>query len=174
MTTDSSYDINFQVNLETDLALPLVRMQQAIEWLLREHDETAGTGVSVVFVDDDEIRKLNQQFRQVNTPTDVLSFPADVPLIPEDEDSEPYLGDLVLGLPYIQRQAQSENHSLSDELVLAVIHGTLHLLDYDHNNAANQAEMWSVQAEALQAMGAAITVPLFTFDDDPSGPDRGK
>jgi probable rRNA maturation factor len=109
----------------------------------------------------------------VDAPTDVLSFPADQPLIPDEEDPEPYLGDLVLALPYIQRQAQSEAHSLDDELILAVIHGTLHLLGYDHDSAENQAEMWAVQSEALQTLGVAISVSLFTFDDDPSSQDQG-
>jgi probable rRNA maturation factor len=118
---------------------------------------------------DDEIRHLNQQFRSVDAPTDVLSFPAEPEMIPEDEEIEDeglYLGDLLLALPYIQRQAESEQHSVSDELVLAVIHGTLHLLGYDHDTAENQSKMWAVQSEALKTMNVDIIVPLFEFDDD--------
>ena len=148
-----AYAVEFQVNLETELTLPLERLQRAVEWVLDQHDVSPQTGLSVVFADDAEIRRLNQQFRAVDAPTDVLSFPADEPLIPEEEEIEPYLGDLVLALPYIQRQAQAEQHALDDELVLAVVHGTLHLLGYDHDTASNQAEMWAVQSEALRRDG---------------------
>jgi probable rRNA maturation factor len=161
-----AYAVEFQVNLETELALPVDRLQRAVEWVLDQHDVSPQTGLSVVFADDAEIRRLNQQFRAVDAPTDVLSFPADEPLIPEEEEIEPYLGDLVLAIPYIQRQAQAEQHALDDELVLAVVHGTLHLLGYDHDTASNQAEMWSIQSEALGVLGVSIQVPLFDFPED--------
>jgi probable rRNA maturation factor len=161
-----AYAVEFQVNLETELMLPVDRLQRAVEWVLDQHDVSPQTGLSVVFADDTEIRRLNQQFRAVDAPTDVLSFPADEPLIPEEEEIEPYLGDLVLAIPYIQRQAQAEQHALDDELVLAVVHGTLHLLGYDHDTVSNQAEMWAIQSEALGVMGVSIQVPLFEFPED--------
>jgi rRNA maturation RNase YbeY len=58
---------------------------------------------------------------------------------------------------------------VSDELLLAVIHGTLHLLGYDHNNAEKQDEMWEAQAEALEEFGVTITVPRFEFPDADEG-----
>jgi probable rRNA maturation factor len=164
-----AYNVDVQMELETDFQLPDQRLIEAVEWILRKDDTEDGAGVSIVIMDDDEIRRLNQQFRSVDAPTDVLSFPADPVEIPEDEESDGedlYLGDLLLALPYIQRQAEAEQHSVSDELVLAVIHGTLHLLGYDHDTAENQADMWAVQSEALKAMNVDIIVPLFEFDDD--------
>jgi probable rRNA maturation factor len=115
----------------------------------------------VVITDDDEIQQMNRQYRGVDAPTDVLSFPNE-PLPGEDE---PYLGDLILSLPYIQRQAEAETHTLSDELSLAVIHGTLHLLGYDHDTPAHQDSMWERQAEALRALDVDIVVPWFEFPD---------
>lgn len=162
----TEYTVEFQANLEADVALPVQRLQRAVDWVLRKHEVPPGTGLSVVFTDDAEIRRLNQQFRAVDAPTDVLSFPADAPLIPEEDEIEPYLGDLVLAVPYIQHQAQVEQHTLDDELVLAVIHGTLHLLGYDHDTASHQAKMWAVQSEALQVMAVSIQVPLFEFPED--------
>ncbi len=161
-----TYAVEFQVNLETELTLPLDRLRRAVEWVLDQHDVSPQTGLSIVFTDDAEIRRLNQQFRAVDAPTDVLSFPADEPLVPDDEELDPYLGDLVLALPYIQRQSQAERHNLDDELVLAVVHGTLHLLGYDHDTASHQAEMWALQSEALGVMDVSIQVPLFEFPDD--------
>lgn len=158
----TGYDLNFQVQLETDLPLPVARMQQAVEWILQVHDVAPATGISIVITDDSEIQRLNRQFRGINAPTDVLSFP-DEPVPGEDE---PYLGDLILALPYIQRRAGEEQHILSDELVLAVIHGALHLLGYDHDNAEHQSAMWNKQAEALRVMDVNIIVPRFEFPDE--------
>jgi probable rRNA maturation factor len=165
MSTGMSYDLNFQVQLETDLALPTARMERAIEWVLQGHDVAPATGISVVIADDGEIRRLNQQFRGIDAPTDVLSFPNE----PVPGEDEPYLGDLILALPYIQHQAEEEGHTLSDELVLVVIHGTLHLLGYDHDNAERQSDMWEKQAEALRVMDVNITVPRFEFPDEHGG-----
>ncbi len=156
------YDLNVQVQLETDLNLPTARLQRAIEWVLQVHHVAPITGISVVITDDGEIQRLNHQFRGIDAPTDVLSFP-DEPVPGEDE---PYLGDLILALPYIQHQAEEEQHTLSDELVLAVIHGALHLLGYDHDNAERQSEMWEKQAKALRAMDVNISVPRFEFPDE--------
>ena len=163
MSDDQGYELNIQIQTEADLELPLERIQWATESLLRTHGVAPGTGISIVITDDDEVRRLNRQFRAVDSPTDVLSFPADPPLLPDDV--EPYLGDLVLALPYIQRQAESERHTLADELTLAVIHGMLHLLGYDHDTVDHQSRMWAAQAKALQAAGVNITVPLFEFSD---------
>ncbi len=155
----AGYDLNVQVLIHNDLSLPVDRLEKAVEWVLRAHDIAPGTGVSVVITDDDEIQQMNRQYRGVDAPTDVLSFP-DEPLPGE---AEPYLGDLILSLPYIQRQAAAENHTLSDELALAVIHGTLHLLGYDHDTRAHQDLMWARQAEALRAWDVQIVVPRFEF-----------
>ncbi len=159
----ADYELTIQVHVETELALPLDRLRAALTWVLRAHATPAGTGVSLVIVDDAESQRLNREFRGGDRPTDVLSFAADPAPVP---DPEPYLGDLVLALPYIRRQASTEGHTLADELVLATVHGTLHLLGYDHDTPEHQATMWARQAEALQALGIEITVPLFDFPDE--------
>jgi probable rRNA maturation factor len=158
----AGYDLNVQVQLETDLDLPVARIRRAAEWVLRAHDAAPETGISIVITDDSEVQRLNQQFRGIDAPTDVLSFPNE----PVPGEDEPYLGDLVLALPYLQHQAEEEWHTLSDEIVLAVIHGALHLLGYDHDNAERQSKMWEKQAEALHAMDVDISVPRFEFPDE--------
>lgn len=168
------YDLNGQIVIETDVSVPLARLRSAITYVLKAHEVAAGTGLSFVITDDDTIRQMNRQFRAVDAPTDVLSFPADPPPMPGEitdggDDVEPYLGDLVLSLPYIQRQAAAEQHTLADELTLAVIHGTLHLLGYDHDSAENQAAMWAVQADMLRGLGVAIVVSEFEFSDGDEG-----
>jgi probable rRNA maturation factor len=165
--TDSPFEIDVQVQVESGKELPIARIRQAVEWVLTEHGTTPGSAISVVITTDEEVRRLNRQFRGVDRPTDVLSFEAGLPLI--SEGPEHYLGDLVLGFPYIQRQAQAEGHAVSDELILAVIHGTLHLVGYDHDTAEHQSHMWSMQDKALQALGVRITVPHYEFPDDAPG-----
>jgi probable rRNA maturation factor len=166
MDAGSRFEVDVQVQIEGGEEPPVDRIRRAVEWVLDAHHAAPGSGVSVVITTDEEVRRLNRQFRAVDRPTDVLSFPAGPPLIPGEVD--PYLGDLVLALPYVQRQAQDAGHSVSDELVLAAIHGTLHLLGYDHDTAEHQSSMWSIQARALQALGAAITVPQYEFSGDAS------
>ena len=177
----STYAVNVQIHLSDDEALPLERVRQAVAWVLRRHDKPASANLSVVVTDNAEIQALNRRFRGVDRPTGVLSFPADAEPLPDgtDEDAD-YLGDLIVSLPYIQRQAADDGHDWHDELILNVVHGTLHLLGYDHDTPENQARMWQVQAEALDALGVPITVPHFDFpdssDEDPASdapePDR--
>jgi probable rRNA maturation factor len=164
MSKPADYDLYTQIQIETDYELPKRRIQEAIEWLLHTHEVPTGTGMSIVTVTDDEMRRLNRQYRAIDAPTDVLSFAAGDSALPDGE--ERYLGDLVLALPYIQRQAKAENHEVDDELILAVVHGTLHLLGYDHDTPDNQAAMWRVQADALEALAIEIVVPLFEFGDN--------
>ena len=144
---------------------PAKRVTDAIRYVLKKHKTAPGTTLSVALFGDERVRKLNKQYRGVDAPTDVLSFPAD-PLPAGVEDEPPYLGDLIIAYPYTAHQAEETGHSLDDELVLLVIHGTLHLLGYDHDNAEAEAAMWSQQAEALSAAHVAIDVPRFTFGDD--------
>lgn len=102
--------------------------------------------LTIVLTDDTEVHELNRQYRQVDAPTDVLSFPVGE----TDLDSGNfYLGDIVLSVPRAAQQAQAEGRLVEDELRLLVVHGVLHLLGYDHADDAEQAEMWAEQAAIL-------------------------
>ncbi len=163
----SAYAVHVQLHGQPDETLPLERVRQAVAWVLGRHTKPPKTGLSLVITDDMEIQALNRDFRGVDRPTGVLSFPAEPVDLPEGVDEEAdYLGDLIVSLPYIQRQAAEDGNDWRDELVLNVVHGTLHLLGYDHDTPQNQARMWAVQAEALAALGVPITVPHFDFSDD--------
>jgi probable rRNA maturation factor len=144
---------------------PVQRVSDAVCHVLARHEVEEGSAVTVVIANDDEVRRLNAQFRGVDAPTDILSFPAEA--LPDEIEGEvPYLGDLIIAYPYASRQAQEAGHALDDDLVLLAIHGTLHLLGYDHDNATNQEAMWAEQAEALVAAGIDVDVPRFAFGDD--------
>jgi probable rRNA maturation factor len=127
------------------------QLQTAAIAVLKRHDVPPDASLSVVITTSEAVQTLNKQFRGVDAPTDVLSFPADAPPI-QTEDEPPYLGDLIIAFPYAEAQATREKHPLQDSLALLVVHGTLHLLGYDHDTPENRAEMWQVQAAVLQEL----------------------
>jgi probable rRNA maturation factor len=89
-----------------------------------------GASLTIAFVRDAVIRKLNREFRRKDRATDVLSFP-----VAENGgavDSEGYLGDIIISTDAAVRQAKESRHALNRELSELVIHGALHLCGYDH------------------------------------------
>ena len=161
------YTIDFQIDYE-GAQVPIERMTAAIRDTLDGHEVSPDSALTVVIAGDAYVRDLNRQFRGVDAATNVLSFPADAPPAPLNAaDAEPpYLGDLIIAYPYTAHQAAEFAHALEDELVLLVIHGTLHLLSYDHDTPEHQDEMWSEQAELLTRANVPIVVPRFTFEDE--------
>src|SRR5690349_5246607 len=146
-------DIQNDSNYDIDAA----RLQAASQQVLKQHDVDPDTALSIVFVDNAYIQNVNRQFRGIDAPTDVLSFPADDPPV-EIDDEPPYLGDLIIAYPYASEQAVCEGHALSDSLSLLVVHGTLHLLGYDHDTPEHRAEMWAAQDAALTALGISTAI----------------
>ena len=145
---------SIEVINESGYAVDATRLQEAAQVVL-DQEAVADAGLTIVITDDAAVAALNRQYRGVDAPTDVLSFPADNPMVDED-DEPPYLGDLIIAYPYAQAQAAREGHDLADSLALLVAHGTLHLLGYDHDTAAHRAEMWAAQDTAL----TTLRIPL--------------
>ncbi|HRF98864.1 MAG TPA: rRNA maturation RNase YbeY, partial [Aggregatilineales bacterium] len=77
-------------------------------------------------------------------------------------DEPPYLGDLIIAYPYAKAQAEKVGQNFTDNLSLLVVHGTLHLLGYDHDTPESKADMWAEQADALRILGISegIVPPL--------------
>jgi probable rRNA maturation factor len=115
--------------------------------------------VDVSLISDDEMVVLNRDYRQKNKPTDVLSFSlweGDASLFASPEREQTVsLGDLVISLETAARQARDLNHSLQHELEFLAVHGTLHLLGYDHIRAADRRVMWRWQEEITEKMQSA-------------------
>jgi len=116
--------------------------------------------VSVYFTSDEEIRQLNSQYRQVDRPTDVLSFSfihdQHGPEVTPEETIPLPLGDIVISLPCASRQARELEHSLDDEIVLLIVHGTLQLVGYEHGDDDQAEHMERLEQQALQG----LKVPL--------------
>lgn len=119
--------------------------------------------LSLTLTDDREIAALNGTYRQMDRPTDVLSFAAledDTPLAPELLETEPlYLGDIIISLDTAQRQATAAGHSLAWETVWLASHGFLHLLGWDHPDEAQLEAMLAKQGALLKAIGWAAQAP---------------
>jgi len=128
-------------------------LRSAAEIVLQKEEIDPETELSIVVDDDERLRELNHQFLGVDHPTDVLSFPADE----FDPDSGlRYIGDIIISFPRAEEQALTANEAISDELQLLVIHGTLHLLGYDHGDLTQKQAMWSAQQAALNGLGCKI------------------
>lgn len=107
--------------------------------------------VSVTLCDAERIRELNRDFRGIDRPTDVLSFP----LFDEEDEHGPVpLGDIVINMSRAESQANEYGHSFERELGFLVVHSMLHLLGYDHEEGkAEESEMFALQEEILSSMG---------------------
>ncbi len=151
--------MSFEIDVQNqgNYAVDESRLQTASKTVLSQHDVHPDTALTIVITDNDYVRNLNRQHRNIDSHTDILSFPADAPPV-EIEGEPPYLGDLVIAYPYASAQAERESHDLNDSLALLVVHGTLHLLGYDHDTAENRAEMWAAQDAALQSLGISTDI----------------
>ena len=110
----------------------------------------ASSELTVVLTDSRRIRRLNARFAGVDHVTDVLAFPAEEP---RRSPSPRYLGDVVIALPRARAQARRRGVPLPQEMSLLTVHGTLHLLGYDHARPAERRRMWALQAAALRRLG---------------------
>ena len=149
-------DIQNEHNFEIDVE----RLTIAARTVLEAHDLEHGAEMVVAVTTNEDVAELNNRFRGIDAPTDVLSFPADdLPTeLAQSIDQPPYLGDVVIAYPYAAAQAERENHDLGDSLALLIVHGALHLLGYDHDTPQNRAKMWTAQAESLMALNIPMSL----------------
>ncbi|MDZ4768315.1 MAG: rRNA maturation RNase YbeY [Chloroflexota bacterium] len=157
MTISQPFPFAFEIAVQNKAgyALDAEALIHAATTVLAEHDIEPDSAMTIVIDDDAAIAALNRQFRGIDAPTDVLSFPMDAPNLPGEP---PYLGDLVIAYPYAASQAAREEFAMAHGLLLLVVHGTLHLLGYDHDSAENRALMWTAQAEALTALDVPLSI----------------
>jgi probable rRNA maturation factor len=136
----------------TELILPELLKATASQAL--QLAKYAGEVELTVVIDDDEmLRGLNKQFLGIDSPTDVLSFPADEV---DPDTGINYLGDIIISYPRAKSQADQAGHPVEAEIQLLVIHGILHLLGYDHSTDEEKQEMWAIQGELIRSMAVNI------------------
>ena len=123
--------------------------------------------VDVILTDNDGIHAMNHEFRGIDNPTDVLSFPNVDYAAPADfseiehraedyfdpESGELCLGDIVISIDKVYEQAEEYGHSLKREMCFLFTHGLLHLLGYDHIEKDDEEKMLRIQKSILEALG---------------------
>jgi len=115
--------------------------------------------VSIRYTSDDEVQQLNRDYRHKDKPTNVLSFPMVQPDLLDainqgDDDGETLLGDIVLAHGVCTREAHEKNVTAEAHATHLIVHGTLHLLGYDHEQGEAEAEaMEEIERAALASLG---------------------
>jgi probable rRNA maturation factor len=140
--------IHIEINPSLQVDLAPVVLERATQTVLSR--EFTDGDLTIVLTDDAQLHELNREYLDIDAPTDVLSFPASET---DPETARRYLGDILISVPRAEQQAQAAGHALETEVQLLVVHGTLHLLGYDHAEADDKARMWKAQAEVLEGLG---------------------
>ena len=145
-------DSQKKVRIPTGMRMQIRRACIAV---LREEKFEGDSEVSVTFVDNEEIQKLNKEFRNIDSATDVLSFPLgengeyDV----NPDTGAKLLGDVVISMERAQQQATEYGHSLEREVCYLTVHSMLHLLGYDHMEPKEKAEMRMKEETVMERIG---------------------
>ena len=137
------------------------RMKEAASLCLaREGVEAGNVEISVSFVSEDEIKELNNVYRNNDSVTDVLSFPQyddpeQIDSFSDDEAGEIVLGDVVICTDRARQQAEEFGHSFERELVYLFVHSMFHLLGYDHMEPEDKSEMRKAEEEIMEKIDLA-------------------
>lgn len=125
-------------------------INESIKICLQEENRDLNYEVSVSFVDNEEIRQLNKDYRNVDRPTDVLSFPLD-----EYDYNSNYhiLGDIIISTDKVIEQATEFGHSILREIIYLTVHSMFHLLGYDHMNDDDKKIMREKEKIVLKEIG---------------------
>ncbi|MCY4072431.1 MAG: rRNA maturation RNase YbeY [Chloroflexi bacterium] len=146
--------MSFTVYIEIQQKYPVnaSRLRRAAKTVLKQLRADSRSQVTLVLTDDASVRRLNLEYRQVASETDVLSFPAGP--TPVDKDSKgAYLGDILIAYPYAKRAAKRRNLKVENTVCMLVVHGLLHLLGHNHDTKTAKQAMWKEQAMALASIG---------------------
>lgn len=142
------YQIDIETNTSSQKLPPVAALESWISAALKSQklDEAE---VSLYIVDEAESQELNSQYRGKDKPTNVLSFPADIP----EEVGIPLLGDLVVCAPVVEREAQEQGKTLEAHWAHMLVHGSLHLLGYDHIEDDEAGVMEALETEIITGLG---------------------
>jgi len=143
--------MNLTVDIQCASGEPVPDEDDLRRWIaaaLASRHTRADTEISVRLVDTREMADLNQAYRGKNGPTNVLSFPADLP----PELDLPLLGDIVICVPVVRAEALAQHKSLAAHWAHMAVHGTLHLLGYDHIEENEAIAMETLESGILAAL----------------------
>lgn len=131
------------------------RIEPWVQATLDAAQYQASAALTIRFVDQEEGLSLNRQYRHKNDATNVLSFPYEQPELPVDvlDDEPAYLGDLVICMPVLLREAQAQQKQPAAHTAHLVVHGVLHLLGYDHETETEAEQMEKIEITVMQQLG---------------------
>lgn len=159
--------MTFQISYEAEKELGIDYAglcNRVAEQILDTEECPYDVQVNLVITDNEEIQQVNREFRDINAPTDVLSFPmipfdtpSDFSAVDDDsyfdmDTDELMLGDIMISVDKVFQQAEDYGHSTEREFSFLVAHSMLHLLGYDHMTPEEAEVMERKQAEALEAL----------------------
>ena len=122
-------EINIYNNYQAEIHFDFEKIVKDVSNYFNENTE-----ISLILVNNEEIRNLNRDYRNIDRETDVLSF--------VDEDGE-YLGDIFINIERVYSQAKEYNHSVEREFAFLLVHGILNLKGYDHHTYEEEIEMFA-------------------------------
>ena len=135
----------------------LLLLRHAIESTLVSEKVGGQCEISLTFTDNQGIHELNRRFRNIDRPTDVLSFPQ-LDRVDFTDGSFKMLGDIVISLERAAEQAKEIGHSTEHEAAFLCVHSTLHLLGYDHETGEeDEKEMFSRQRKIIDSMSDELS-----------------
>lgn len=140
--------INIYIDPKLQTKLDPTLLENAIRITLEKEDQ-ADVEISIKLSDDFELRQLNQTYRNIDKTTDVLAFNQDYN---DPETGRFYLGDIIISVEQAQLQADENHQTLDEECARLAIHGTLHLLGYDHAEPEEKEEMWKKQESIFESL----------------------
>jgi probable rRNA maturation factor len=142
--------INLEIKKEFQDLFESSSLKLVVSSTLRHLSVPENASITILITTDQQIHQLNRDFRGVDTPTDVLAFPAGHR---DPEDGTIYLGDVIISHPRASHQARQRGHPVIKEIQLLIIHGILHLLGYDHEDPEGKEQMWERQEFLLDQLG---------------------
>ncbi|HSX50303.1 MAG TPA: rRNA maturation RNase YbeY [Cellvibrio sp.] len=143
-----TYQIDIESNSQSQLLPAVPELERWISAALQSQ-QFEEAEVSVYIVDEAEGRELNAQYRGKDYPTNVLSFPADI----AEEIGIPLLGDLVICAPVVEREAQEQGKTLPAHWAHMLVHGTLHLVGFDHIDDDEAEIMETLETQIVTGLG---------------------
>lgn len=144
-----TYLIDIQIATDAQIS---INEGQITDWAMHTlKSEVKGGEVTIRLADTDEITQLNNDYRKRNKPTNVLSFPANIPHTIELDT--PLLGDIIICPDVVIQEAQDLNKSLESHFAHMVVHGVLHLLGYDHIEPKDADVMQAKEIKVLNTIG---------------------
>jgi len=155
-------EIIFQIDdpflKDIDLDLITQALLNACQHFYQETTKAATGTITLVITDTETVQQLNYQYRDIDAPTDVLSFEnrpdPEFPHMNVD-----HLGDIIIAYPVAKAQATTAGHTPMEEITLLAVHGLLHLLGFDHDAPAAKEKMWRMQGQIMLEMGLGHVHP---------------